>query len=275
DVYKRQGWVTVGTARCQLWWRWEDPADAPPRKAELHIAVTPPYFRDDRFLALAAQYRLDGLDKRNAVPTVFSPRVGDRNEAMRVGDPVPMKSVVGLGVQAPPGENNGKVFVSDGEGRIWRAPIWLPDLRPDFGAAEIVPMPAGGPKKPTDLFAFTDGRLLVADEGRLLLLEPGSDGYRVARSYAGWGDGPTQHFGPRLRIAVDGPWVLAADTDRHRVVWLDWTEWRYLAEFGHCDAPGDGPATFNTPTFVALAGTRALVADTGNQRVVKLSLFPE
>lgn len=268
------GWVTTGTARAQLWWRWEDPADAPPQKAELHIAVTPVYFRDDRFLALAAQYRLDDLDKRNPVPTVFSPRVGDRNEASRVGEPVPIKTIVGFGVYAPPGQPSGKVFLADGDGKIWRAPIWLPDLRPDFSRIETVPMPPDGPRKPTDLVPLTDGRLLVADEGRVILLEPEGEGYSVAATFSAWGQGPQEHFGQRLRLAVDGPWMLVADTDRHRVVWIDWTDWRYLAEFGRTDEPGDDPTHLNTPTLVALAGTRALIADSGNQRILKLTLHP-
>lgn len=269
------GWVTIGTARAQLWWRWEDPGDAPPRKAELHIAVTPVHFHDDRFLALAAQYRLDDLDKRNPVPTIFSPRVGDRNEASRVGDPVPVKGIVGFGVYAPPGQPAGKVFIADADGKIWRAPVWLPDLRPDFSAVEAVSLPPDGPRKPTDLVPLTDGRLLVADEGRVMLLEPDGEGYRVAATFSAWGQGPGERFGLRLRMAVDGPWMLVADTDRHRVVWLDWAEWRYLAEFGHADEPGDDAAHLDTPTLVALAGTRALVADTGNQRAVKLVLCPD
>ena len=268
------GWATVGTARCQLWWRWEDAADAPPRKAELHIAVTPVYFRDDRFLSLAAQYRLDDLEQRNPVPTIFSHRVGDRNEAQRVGEPVPMKGVIGLGVYEPPGQSSGKIFVADAEGKIWRAPIWLPDLRPDFAAAEVVQILPDGLRKPTDITALTDGRLLIADQDRVVLLEPEGDAYRAAASFSAWGQEPQEHFGPRLRMAVDGPWMLVADTDRHRVVWLDWTEWRFLAQFGHTDEAGDDQAHLNAPTLVALAGTRALVADSGNQRVLKLTLQP-
>lgn len=270
------GWVTASTARAQLWWRWEDAADAPPRKAELHVGVTPGCFRDERLFALAAQYRLDDLNNRNAVPTVFSRRVGERNEALRVGDPVPMKKPVGLGVQVTPGSEAGAVFVSDAATqKLWRTSIWLPELRPDGAKwAEVKVAGDAGPRAPTDVVALTDGRLLVADDGRIIVLAPQGDGYAVAAEFAKWGDGPEQRFGKRLRMAADGPWMLVADTDRQRVVWIDWSEWKVLGQMGETDKGGDGARHLDAPTLVAVRGDAAVVADAGNQRIVKVILSP-
>jgi len=269
------GWVTVGTMRAQLWWRWEAAADAPPEKAELHIGVTPGHFEQDRFFTLAAQYRLDDLTKRSPVACVFSPRVGDRNEATRTSDPVPMARPVGLSVRATPGQPNGTVFATDLETKqIWRTSIRLPDLRPDNANWRAVNTGEAALQSPTDVIALTDGRLLVADEGRVRLLEPQGEGYRQASCFERWGDGAAEHFGKRIRVAADGPWLLVSDTDRHRVVWLDWTTWKVLGQFGETDALGDDAQHLNGPTLLALRGTRAAVADAGNQRVLKLSLEP-
>jgi len=271
----QDGWVTVATERTQLWWHWDDAPDAPPRKAELHLAVTPGFFQDDRFFALAAQYRLDDLQKRTPVATMFTPGLGDRNEARRVGEPVPMKQPVGLSVQITPGQPNATVFVTDAaSARIWRTGFWLPDLRPQDSKWQPVPVAGDALRSPADIVALADGRLLVADEGRIVLLAPQEEEYRVAAELGHWGQGPQERFGQRLRFAVDGPWMLVSDAERDRVVWLDWTQGQFLAQFGETDKPGDDARHLSSPAFVALQGTRAVVADAGNQRVVKLRLEP-
>ena len=89
-----------------------------------------------------------------------------------------------------------------------------------------------------------------------------------------WGDAPGERFGKRLRFAVDGRWMLIADTERHRVLWADWLERRILAQLGETDRAGDDARHLSRPTFVGLRGTRAVVADAGNQRVLKLTLNP-
>jgi len=128
-------------------------------------------------------------------------------------------------------------------------------------------------RAPTDIAALTDGRLIVADEGRLVVLAPNGDGYRMAGEFR-WGETEVQRLGKRLHFAVDGSWMLLSDTERHRVLWLDWTEWRALAIWGETDKAGDDLWHLHSPTFVALRGTKALVADGGNRRVLKLQLTP-
>lgn len=136
------GWVTVGTMRTQLWWRWNDAADAPPQKAELHIAITPAFFQGDRCFALAAQYRLDDLTKRSPVPTIFHPRPGDRNEAQRVGEPVPIRRPVGLAIQKMMNEPVTWLYVSDAESkRIWRTRFDLNTLHSDMSGWRPVEVP--------------------------------------------------------------------------------------------------------------------------------------
>jgi hypothetical protein len=77
-----------------------------------------------------------------------------------------------------------------------------------------------------------------------------------------------------LHLAAYGSWLLVSDTDRHRVLWLDWQQRTVLAQFGETDTAGDDPTHLKGPTLVALATTRAVVADAGNQRVLKLDLRP-
>jgi hypothetical protein len=175
------------------------------------------------------------------------------------------------------------VFVSDADTkRIWRTEIWLPDLRPDNTKWRALETPGLSLEAPTDLVALSDGRLLVADAGCVLLLESQGEGYRETARFERWGDQPTEQFGLRLRFAVDGAWMLVSDAERHRVVWFDWTAWQegdrlepvLRGQLGETDVAGDDARHLYGPTLVSLRGTRAVVVDAGNQRVVKLNLIP-
>jgi len=269
------GWVTVGTARAHLWWRWEDAADAPPRKAELHIPVTPLFFEGERAFALAAQYRLTRNRGKPPVPTVFTHRLGGRNEARRVQGASPLKQPVGLSVRVAPGKHSAALFVADAATKqVWRTDLWLANLQPNAKKWRPIRIEGDALEAPTDIAALTDGRLLVADGSRIVLLEPHGDRYRVAWQLDRWGDGPKQRFGQRLRFAVDGAWMLVSDTERHRLVWLDWAERKVLGQLGEADKAGDDPRHLSQPTLVALRASRAVVADAGNQRILKLALVP-
>jgi len=271
----QDGWVTAGTARTQLWWRWDDEADAVPRKAELHIAVTPVTFDGDRCFGLAAPYHLSYLRNQTPIPVVFSSHVGDRNEANRVGTAVPMKKPIGASIQAAPGKQGAALFVTDAATKLlWRTDFWLPELRPTSDKWQTVTIEGEALRAPTDVAALTDGRLLLADEGRILLLEPKGAGYGVAWAWDRWGDTPDACFGKHLRFAVSGPWMLVSDSQRHRALWFSWVERRFLGQFGETDQRGNDAVHFDTPSFAALAGQRAVVADSGNQRLVKLELSP-
>ena len=269
------GRVTVGTARAQLWWAWDDRADAPPRKAGLHVALTPPLFQGERFFAVAAQYRLSRRRPSPLRATVFTSRPGGRNEARRFSDPLPFKTPVGLAVRSTPGKHDAVLFVTDAAGKqLWRADFSQPTLQPKAPTWRAVPIDGHRLRAPGDLAALTDGRLLLADAGQILLLAPRGDRFRVLWRWDRWGTGTDAHLGPQVRFAVDGRSMLIADTGRHRVVWLDWADRRMLACFGQTDRAGGDGLHLSQPTFVALQGTRALVADAANQRILKLTLHP-
>ena len=106
------------------------------------------------------------------------------------------------------------------------------------------------------------------------LIEPDGDAYKTAWTIDRWGGAPDQHFGKHIRMAIDGPWAIVSDTDRHRVLWFDWTRRKLLAQFSETDKPGADAAHLSAPTLVSISGARAVVADSANQRVLKLRLIP-
>ena len=268
------GWVTASTARTQLWWRWGDPSDAPPRKTDIHLAITPLFFRGEEALAIAAQYHLRNVGRMPIKSTVFSRRLGGRNEARRVGN-VPFNKPVGLSVRLEQGGQSGTLFVTDAATRqLWRTVLWLGNLTPDERRWQKVEIEGAELRSPTDVAALLDGRLIVADGGRLLGLRPSGEGYAADWELSAWGPGPADRFGPRLRMSLDGPWLVVSDTARHRLLWFEWQTRRLIAQFGETDRPGADAAHLDSPAQVCLRGTRAVVADSGNQRILEVRLRP-
>lgn len=271
----RDGWVTAATARCQLWWRWDDPAWAVPRKVDMHLATTPPLFDPrgaDRFVAVAEQYAL-GARRGGRVLAVFPAEVGSRNEARRHPGKLPFERAAGLAAR-PSDKNRTDIFFSDPKLKaIWQTTLWVPQLSLT-GPRRPIQIKGAALRDPTDLAALTDGRLLVADAGRVLMLKPDGEAHALVWELAAWGKGADQHFGASIRMAVDGRWMLVADTARHRLIWLDWPRRRVLAVFGRPDHAGAALHQLSRPTYVSLAAPRAVVADAGNQRILKLVLAP-
>lgn len=270
-----EGWVTVGTGRSQAWWEFEDSSDTPPRKAELHIAVTPGVFRGEQFLALAAQYSLADLKRNRPVAALFSCRTGGNNEARRVTEQVPMRKPIGLSTLAPTEQGATPLFVSDADTKkVWQTQLWCPELQPDNAQWKPLPCADAAAEKlletATDLAALSNSALLAAVDGAVLMLELGDEGCRVRWQFHSWGEGPDQRFGRHLRLCADRTRMLVADTDRHRALLFDWRERRLLAQVGVADQPGSDLRHLDLPTLVALSGTRAVIADQGNQRVVKV-----
>jgi len=274
------GWVTASSDRCQYWWRWEDGPTQVPRKAELHLALTPGFFLQSTlypqggFFALAAQYNITG---QKYTPTIFKPEVGGNNEAYRSAGDVPMKQPRGLTVARTEGKDQARLLVTDGATKaLWENVVWLPQPAPDPARwTQVALAPGVELQDPGDIVALQEGKLLLADAGTVLLLEPGPQGYTVGWRLAGWGNQADERFGPRLRLAASGDWLLVSDTDRHRLLWFDLPTRRFLAQLGSTDHPGNDWYHLDSPGPVSVDGGRAVLADLGNERLLKLELLVE
>lgn len=274
-----EGWVSVGTSRTQAWWRFEDAPDAPMRRPELGIAVTPPVQRENRYLAMAAPYWLDELLQAPPISRAFSREPRPNNEAQRLTEAIPLKQPIGLTAEDPAADGRGRLFVSDADTRkLWQTTLDRPSLMLDN--TQWKPLTYADPateklmETATDLAWRPDNSLLVAVDGGLVVLQTGQGGYEVARRFEQWGDALEARFGRHLRFCLAGDRLLVSDTDRQRALLFDARTWTLLAQAGTTDQPGDGLRQFDHPTLVSLSSGRAVVADTGNQRVVKVLVAP-
>lgn len=252
-----EGWVNVSTEGLQLWWQFTDAANAPPRFANHCSACTPGVFRGTWVSALA-----------KSLPITSRPALGRGTAEPAYNSPVPFVAV-GYTVNrqlakplayATDGSTNG-IWQATMEDRTWAPMGW-----------KRLPVTSGTVEVPGDIAVLGDGRLAVADAATVAVLEPDGDGLKVVHRLTQWGSGEADRFGRALRLAADGNHLIVADTDRHRVLWLDARTLHRIAQAGQTDVAGTAWDAFDRPTAIAIAGAHAIVYDAGNQRLVKLIL---
>ena len=175
-----------------------------------------------------------------------------------------------IGLSAAPYSDKPTIALAvDGKTKkIWRTPFdWRSFRTPDRRWVPLDVTPAL--ESPTDVVALAEGRILVADGGVIRMLTPDGETYRNEWTLTAF-RGENDRFGGRLRMAVSGTHLWVSDTERHRVLVFDWVERNPLFEHGQTDKPGTDVDELAAPEQIAVSGDRAVIFDSGNQRVVKL-----
>lgn len=125
----------------------------------------------------------------------------------------------------------------------------------------------------TSLVVKDPTTLLAAVDGEIVELSYANETWREARRWKAWGNSPSDTFGDTLYLAFDGGNLLVSDTDKHRLLlFKDGARGVPLATFG--GKPGTLLTAMDTPTLVSMSGNRAVVYDSGNQRILKLHIAP-
>ncbi len=139
----------------------------------------------------------------------------------------------------------------------------------DAGTAELAT--ATPVREWTALAAAGRDGLIGAGDGFVIELARDGDNWRETRRWNSWGQNADEKFGANIWLSAAGRlWV--ADATRHRVLCFDPATRRPLAFFGSVDVSGDSLSTLNTPRTLTANVNKAVVFDSGNQRVVKLEL---
>jgi len=277
------GWISVGKPKVQFWWRWDDGPASPPRSASLYGAISQGIFRNGRLTAIL---RRRAGNAERTMPATFMRAPGEPN-ARCLRDThglLPFRTPAGFGVaiehrtvRSGTQERTIEVataYATDRRTRtLWcssmtaRGLAWWPQSK-NWQTVAV----RGSLAEPGDLCILDEGRIAIADRGAIAVLEPEGKGFVVSRCLREWGQRTDQRFARSIRLAGEGMTVVVADTDRHRVLWLDWQAGKVLAQFGETDVSGSDLNHLCRPTCIAISGNRVAVADTGNQRVLKLRL---
>lgn len=114
--------------------------------------------------------------------------------------------------------------------------------------------------------------LLAAVDGNVVeLVREGKD-WKESRRWNAWGPAGTEKFGPHICIAADAGSLWVSDRERHRVLCFDLAAGKPVASFGAVDRKGADLESLARPETIAVCGSRAVVFDSENQRLVRLRL---
>jgi len=144
------------------------------------------------------------------------------------------------------------------------------EFRADLG--EVTLQTTTPVKEWTSLAMKDAGVLLAAGDGQVLEFARDGKNWKEAKRWNSWGGGGEEKFGTRIWITADAGRVWVSDRERHRVLAFDAASGKPLATFGKADQKGADLSTLAEPQVIAARGERAVVYDSGNQRLVKLVL---
>ena len=121
----------------------------------------------------------------------------------------------------------------------------------------------------TSLACLSDGRVLVAADGFIIEIDrvESSGDWKERRRWKSIGG---LALGGEAFVTAEGNQVWISDRDNHRVFCVDETLSTVRAAFG--GESGDDLAHCDRPGALAASGGRAIVYDSGNQRLLKLEL---
>jgi len=244
-------------------WRWSDGPAAPLEagvNAPEHPGVGQAVMLDGRIMV--APGRMWGK------PTLYYGPLAEKVTARRLGDECRLPAgAAGSAVYRDQGHLVLLVVTLDGKGyavRIGSDGSYRGDVGP-------VPLETVRPAQQwTSLAMKNEGALLAAVDGHVVEMVRGGEGWKETSC---WNTaGPAGRFGPAIRIAAADGRLWIADRGRHRVVCVDLVSSKPLATFGTADRSGTDLASLSHPETIAACGRRAVVFDSGNQRLMKLRL---
>jgi len=129
---------------------------------------------------------------------------------------------------------------------------------------------AATPVKEFTTLAMKDAStLLAAGDGAVIEFTADGNDWKETKRWSAFSD---QKFGARIFICADAGRLWVSDSARQRVLAFDLQTNALLAQFGSSDQSGADLKSLSTPQLIAARGERAVVHDSGNQRLVKLVL---
>jgi len=169
---------------------------------------------------------------------------------------------------------NGKIQTlitinAAGEGETWRVDT-VGKMIADLGQTKL--QTQDPVKEWTSLAMKNADTLLGAGDGSVIEMTRGDgDIWRETKRWNSWQGAAPSAFGGKIYICSDAGNLWVSDTEHHRVLCFGLADGTLRATFGAGQA-GDDLGHLNGPRAIAARESRAVVFDSGNQRIVKLVL---
>ncbi|MGE9290682.1 MAG: hypothetical protein ACQKBT_06820, partial [Puniceicoccales bacterium] len=162
------------------------------------------------------------------------------------------------------------VILLDSTGRGKIISVSRGDGRPQ-GEMEAVELSGVEPMKElTSAAVDLDGDLWVAAKGEVIQIERMDGAWKEKSRWKQWSGKPSGSLGDRIYLAISGNHLWVSDTNRNRVLVFDISSGdpEPVYHAGQLDQPGNDLESFERPAVIAAKGLRAVVFDSGNQRLV-------
>ena len=244
-------------------WNWNDGPATP-----LHFGVPEP-----EIFALAMQNSdsVVGVGLLWGKPSVMFGKLGKEVRISRIDAPtiLPKEGVAAVAVS----EQNKRpvLLVLQKKGGVTAVNIAdTGEYRGDIGPVQF--LTATPVAEWTALAATGRDTLVAAGDGFVIELARDGENWKETRRWNSWGADAAQKFGGPIWLSADAGKLWVSDSARQRVVCFDLASGHELAAFGARDTAGDDLAKLNAPRVIAARGQRAVVCDSGNQRLIKLEL---
>lgn len=246
-------------------WQWTDGPDAP-----LQHGVPPPTAPGAFATMMSDDDEVFAVGTQNNKGMWFTGKLDGPTRRFDVGDLMPKDSIAAALV---PWDKKRALLAVDAAGK--GAAIFV-DLGNKSGrtTAGQVEMQAKTPLQALTTLAATDrNTLLAAADGHVIEFAAAGNTWTETRRWNSWGDGKDS-FGKRIFAAFSKGRLWISDSEKHRTLCFDLAtaERALIATFGTSGMPGDDLAKLNSPLAIAANGSRAVVFDSGNQRLVRLEL---
>ena len=245
-------------------WKWEDGPATP-----LHMGIPEP-----DIAALTTMPNSDvvvGYGWMWGKPTVLFGKLDKEVRLGRIETPttLPKEGVVAVAVTE---DNKRRVLLAlEKKGRVTAVNISdTGEYKSDVGPVEF--RTSSPVAEWTSLAATGKDTLLAGADGYVIELARDGSNWKETRRWNSWGTDADSKFGGPIWISAGDGKLWVSDSARHRAVCFDLSSGRELAAFGAKDVAGDDLTKLNTPRIIAASGKRAVVSDSGNQRLVKLEI---
>lgn len=255
-----QGRISTGLG----YWEWSDDARTPMSDAAGPELMGQLAMLDNGCLATPASRYGGSRPTWLSGPTTDDRRTDDRTDFQPGGQPA-------VGAVAVKFEGRQLVYLinSKGEGLIIQVGARGNYERQAGGFKVQAPM---GVTRWTTLALQDAQTLLAAGDGQVHRFRLIKAGVEEAGLWQPAESDSSANFGKSIHIAADSGRLWVADTLRHRVVCFDAATGQKLGHFGVTDKAGDDLRSLSKPTTIAARGNRAVVFDSANQRLIRLSL---
>ncbi len=272
DVIRRVGATPVCNALCldrdgRFWhlagnWNWGDGPASPLRSG---IPQPEHVFG----LAVLDSDAVTGYGYMWGKPTIISGKMDKEVRLDRIEKQTALpKTAVGVAVAEL--AKRRVLLVLEADGKVTAAQLGgNGEYQGDAGTVQLAS--ATPVKEWTSIAAPDKDTLLAAGDGFVIEFARDGDNWKEARRWNSWGDGAEAKFGGKIWLAYDAGRVWVSDSERHRVICFTSPDKKLVGIFGTLDVPGDSLAALHTPRTIAARGDRAVLFDSGNQRIVKLN----